>query len=87
MVFTAKDKAAILVEALPYIQEFYGKTIVIKYGGNAMINEDLKEKVMQDVALMKYVASAPSSCTAAAQRSRASSRRSARNRPSSPACA
>ena len=59
MVFTAKDKAAILVEALPYIQEFYGKTIVIKYGGNAMINEDLKEKVMQDVALMKYVGIRP----------------------------
>ena len=59
MVFTAKDKAAILVEALPYIQEFYGKTIVIKYGGNAMINEDLKEKVMQDIALMKYVGIRP----------------------------
>ena len=59
MIFTAKDKAAILVEALPYIQEFYGKTIVIKYGGNAMINEDLKEKVMQDVALMKYVGIRP----------------------------
>ena len=59
MTFTAKDKAAILVEALPYIQEFYGKTIVIKYGGNAMINEDLKEKVMQDVALMKYVGIRP----------------------------
>ncbi len=53
--FDAKDKAEILVEALPYIQEFYGKTVVIKYGGNAMINDDLKEKVMQDVALMKYV--------------------------------
>ena len=53
--FTANDKASILVEALPYIQEFYGKTIVIKYGGNAMINDELKEKVMQDVALMKYV--------------------------------
>ncbi len=53
--FEAKDKAAILVEALPYIQEFYGKTIVIKYGGNAMINDDLKEKVMKDIALMKYV--------------------------------
>ena len=59
MIFTAKDKAAILVEALPYIQEFYGKTIVIKYGGNAMINEDLKEKVMQDIALMKYVGIRP----------------------------
>ena len=53
--FDAKDKAEILVEALPYIQEFYGKTVVIKYGGNAMINDDLKEKVMQDIALMKYV--------------------------------
>ncbi|MBQ1867884.1 acetylglutamate kinase [Selenomonas sp.] len=53
--FKPEDKAAILVEALPYIQEFYGKTIVIKYGGNAMINDNLKEKVMQDVALMKYV--------------------------------
>ena len=57
--FTAEDKAAILVEALPYIQQFYGKTIVIKYGGNAMINEDLKEKVMQDIALMKYVGIRP----------------------------
>ena len=53
--FTAAHKADILIEALPYIQEFYGKTIVIKYGGNAMLNDDLKEKVMQDVALMKYV--------------------------------
>ena len=53
--FTAEDRAAILVEALPYIREFNGKTIVIKYGGNAMINEDLKDKVMTDVALMKYV--------------------------------
>ncbi len=53
--FDAQDKAGILVEALPYIQEFYGKTVVIKYGGNAMINDSLKEKVMQDIALMKYV--------------------------------
>ena len=53
--FTANDKADILIEALPYIQKFYSKTIVIKYGGNAMINDDLKEKVMQDVALMKFV--------------------------------
>lgn len=87
MVFTAKDKAAILVEALPYIQEFYGKTIVIKYGGNAMINEDLKEKVMQDIALMKYVGIRPVIVHGGARRSRASSRRSARSRPSSPACA
>lgn len=59
MAFSPADKAAILVEALPYIQDFYGKTIVIKYGGNAMINDDLKEKVMQDVALMKYVGIRP----------------------------
>ena len=57
--FSAKDKAAILVEALPYIQEFYGKTIVVKYGGNAMVNDELKEMVMQDIALMKYVGIRP----------------------------
>ncbi|BEU87496.1 acetylglutamate kinase [Selenomonas sp. TAMA-11512] len=55
----AGDKAAILVEALPYIQEFAGKTVVIKYGGNAMINDTLKDEVMQDVALMKYVGIRP----------------------------
>ncbi len=53
--FSAGDRAAILVEALPYIQEFHGKTIVIKYGGNAMVNDALKASVMQDVALMKFV--------------------------------
>lgn len=55
----AKEKAAILVEALPYIQEFVGKTVVVKYGGNAMINDTLKNEVMQDVALMKYVGIQP----------------------------
>ena len=59
MDFTAEDKAGVLVEALPYIQEFFGKTIVIKYGGNAMVSEELKEKVMQDIALMKYVGIRP----------------------------
>ena len=53
--YSAGDRAAILVEALPYIQEFHGKTIVIKYGGNAMVNDDLKASVMQDIALMKFV--------------------------------
>ena len=57
--FSAEDKASILVEALPYIQEFYGKTIVIKYGGNAMINDTLKEQVMKDIVLMKYVGIRP----------------------------
>lgn len=55
----AEKKAGTLIEALPYIQEFYGKTIVIKYGGNAMINEALKEKVMEDICLLKYVGVRP----------------------------
>ncbi len=54
-VYSADDRAAILVEALPYIREFHGKTIVIKYGGNAMVNDELKASVMQDIALMKFV--------------------------------
>ncbi len=49
------DKAKILIEALPYIQRFYGKTVVVKYGGNAMINEELKNKVMEDITLLKYI--------------------------------
>lgn len=57
--FSTLEKASILVEALPYIKKFYGKTIVIKYGGNAMINEDLKHAVMQDVILMKFVGMNP----------------------------
>ena len=57
--FAAEDRASILVDALPYIQEFYGKTIVIKYGGNAMINDELKEQVMRDIVLMKYVGIRP----------------------------
>jgi acetylglutamate kinase len=52
-------KADVLIEALPYIREFYGKTIVVKYGGNAMIDEALKEKVILDVVLMKYVGMNP----------------------------
>lgn len=59
MVISARDKAAILVEALPYIKKFYGKTIVIKYGGHAMINQELKQAVMNDVILMKLVGMHP----------------------------
>ena len=58
--YSDKDKAEILMDALPYIQEFYGTTVVIKYGGNAMINEALKENVMRNVALMKFVGIQPS---------------------------
>ncbi|MGI6331168.1 MAG: acetylglutamate kinase [Zhaonellaceae bacterium] len=59
MVLTALEKAAILVEALPYIKEFYGKTVVIKYGGHAMLNDDLKRAVLQDIILMKFVGMHP----------------------------
>jgi acetylglutamate kinase len=48
-------RAEVLIEALPYMKEFHGKTIVVKYGGNAMINEDLKTKVIQNIVLMKHV--------------------------------
>lgn len=57
--YSDQNKAEILVDALPYIQEFYGTTVVVKYGGNAMINEALKENVMRDVALMKFVGVRP----------------------------
>ena len=49
------DTARVLTEALPYIQKFKGKTIVIKYGGNAMVDEDLKASFARDVILMKTV--------------------------------
>lgn len=51
--------AAVLIEALPYLRQFYGKTIVVKYGGNAMIDETLKAQVMQDIALLHYVGIRP----------------------------
>jgi acetylglutamate kinase len=49
------NRAAVLIHALPYIQNFRGKTIVVKYGGNAMINGELKTAVIQDVVLMSCV--------------------------------
>ncbi len=49
------EKASVLLEALPYIRRFYGKTVVIKYGGNAMVKEELKNSFAEDVVLLKYV--------------------------------
>ena len=49
------QRARVLVHALPYIQQYNGKIIVVKYGGNAMINEDLKNAVMRDVVLLSLV--------------------------------
>ena len=52
---TNYERAQTLVQALPYIQQFYGKTIVVKYGGNAMINNDLFSAVMEDIVLLNLV--------------------------------
>jgi acetylglutamate kinase len=49
------SKAEVLMEALPYIRRFYGKTFVIKYGGNAMVDEELKASFARDMVLLKYV--------------------------------
>ena len=49
------QKASVLNEALPYIRKFSGKTIVVKYGGSAMVEHELKKKVIRDVALLKLV--------------------------------
>lgn len=53
------DKAEVLIEALPYIQRFNRKIIVVKYGGSAMVDEELKEQVIQDVTLLKLVGFKP----------------------------
>ena len=50
--FSNLERAEVLTQALPYIKKYSGKTVVIKYGGNAMINEDLKQQVMEDIALL-----------------------------------
>ena len=49
------DRAQVLVEALPYIQRYYGKTIVVKYGGNAMVSDELRKAVISDIILLKLV--------------------------------
>ncbi len=55
MIKDAVEKAKILSQALPYIQKYNGKIVVIKYGGNAMENEDLKRNVMEDVVLLSEI--------------------------------
>lgn len=54
-----KRRAEILVEALPYIRQFYGKLFVIKYGGKAMIDEELKRSVVKNIVLLRYVGIVP----------------------------
>lgn len=50
-----QDRANVLIQALPYIQKWSGKTVVVKYGGNAMINEELKSAVMSDIVLLQLI--------------------------------
>ncbi|MCD8321770.1 MAG: acetylglutamate kinase [Oscillospiraceae bacterium] len=52
---TNQERAEILTQALPYIQKYHGKIIVIKYGGNAMVSPELKQQVMEDIALLRMV--------------------------------
>ena len=52
-------KASVLIEALPYIRRFYGKIVVVKYGGSAMLDEELKYNVIKDVALLKLIGMKP----------------------------
>lgn len=59
MMNSPERTAAVLIETLPYMQLFAGKTVVIKYGGNAMINEELKQQVIKDIVLMKCVGMRP----------------------------
>ncbi|HOJ20398.1 MAG TPA: acetylglutamate kinase, partial [Armatimonadota bacterium] len=56
---SVEERAQTLIEALPYIRRYHGKTVLIKYGGNAMIDEKLKEAVITDVVLMHYVGMRP----------------------------
>ncbi|MBE6625283.1 MAG: acetylglutamate kinase [Ruminococcaceae bacterium] len=55
MEMTNAHRAEVLTQALPYIQKYYGKSVVVKYGGNAMINEHLKEQVMEDIVLLHLI--------------------------------
>ncbi len=55
MIYTNPERAQTLVEALPYLQKYYGKVVVIKYGGNAMINSELFDAVMEDIVLLHLV--------------------------------
>ena len=81
-----RDKAEILAQALPYIRKFHGKTMVIKYGGNAMTDPALQADFAEDVVLLKLVGMNPWWCTAAARRSKRLNRLG-RRASSSRACA
>ena len=62
-----EEMARLFSEATPYIQKYHGKTMVVKYGGNAMINEELKNAVMNDLVTLTCWVCASCWCTAAAR--------------------
>ena len=76
--FSNNQRAQVLVQALPYIKKYAGKTVVVKYGGNAMIDEGLKNDVMNDIVLMQLVASTWCWSTAAGRKSTPCSKKSRR---------
>ena len=53
--FSNAERAQVLTQALPYIQRYYGKIVVVKYGGNAMVNDVLKQQVMEDMVLLHLI--------------------------------
>ena len=53
--FSNSQRAQVLTQALPYIRRYYGKIVVVKYGGNAMVSEELREQVMEDIVLLRMV--------------------------------
>ncbi len=53
--FSNAQRARVLTQALPYIKRYTGKTVVVKYGGNAMVNEELKQQVMEDIVLLQLI--------------------------------
>ena len=55
MQISRTDQAQVLIQALPYIQKYHNKIVVIKYGGNAMTNNELKQAVMSDIVLLSLV--------------------------------
>ena len=62
-------KGRVLIEALPWLERFRRHLVVVKYGGNAMIDDDLKRAFAEDMVFLRHVGLRPSSCTAAARRS------------------
>ena len=84
---TLIDKAAVLVEALPYIRRFFDKTIVIKYGGSAMSDPELRASFAVDVVLLKYIGLRPVIVHGGGPQIGATLARLGASRPSSTGCA